>query len=566
MRYYSVFSGVEAATLAWEPLGWEPLVFSEIDEFPSAVLSERFPDVPNLGDITQINWKKAVKSYGRPDLVVGGSPCQSFSVAGTRTGLEGASGLMWEYVRCIRDVKPDWLLWENVPGALSSSHGEDFRCLLAALDALGYGLAWRVLDAQFFGVAQRRERVFLVGCLGDPRPPVEVLFESEGLRWDTPSSREKRKELAAGAGVGAEGPGWALNPADPQSKRVFSPCGAAPTLSSGTGEGMNIQPSVLCDGFRWHQGSGAGSTGCEPEQSPTLDATKPPAVIQLKGNSIDRDTFQNGRTWCDPDENGTYTLNATDVDGVICIPENAINRPTGGTNGPMAYGEGEPSPTLRASKDVPAVMCMTDTQPHSMVDGEVCGALSATMHKDPPVVAKTLKMRGGCEGGGKGPLVQEDVSATLGTGNDQTLFEPVSFAANQRGELRLQGGDGTVVGAVPASQSGKQVQGVLCQYGDVAGAITARNDGSPCPDRGPSVVAQGYVVRRLTPRECERLQGMPDDHTLVPYRGKPAEECPDTPRYKAVGNSMAVPVMRWIGERIAEVDATLPWPDVPYVR
>ena len=509
MRYVSVFSGVEAATLAWEPLGWEPVCFSEIDEFPSAVLAERFPNVPNLGDITKVDWKKAVKTYGKPDLVVGGSPCQSFSIAGGRTGLEGASGLMWEYVRCVRELMPRWLLWENVPGALSSSHGEDFRCLLEALDACGYGLAWRVLDAEFFGVAQRRERVFLVGRLGDVEGPCKVLFEPESLRWDPPSSREKRQELAAGAG-----------------------CRAA------------------CAGFKWHQGSGAGSIGLEDEQSPTLTAD-----------------YHNP--------------------AVLCIPENAINRPTGGTNGPMTYGPQEPSPTLRASKDVPAVLdltggeaqahrvydsdgiapslrahgpggndlkvlCMAGQMPNAMVSGEVCGALSATMHKDPPVVAKTLKIRSGCKGGGKGPLVQEDVSATLGTGNDQTLFEPVAFAANQRGEVRLQGGDGDVVGATPATQSGKQVQGV-CQYGDVAGAITARNDGSPCPDRGPSVVAQGYAVRRLTPRECERLQGLPDDWTKVPYRGKPAEECPDTPRYKAIGNSMAVPVMRWIGERIQEV-------------
>ena len=448
MRYYSIFSGIEAASVAWAPLGWEPLLFSEVEEFPSAVLKARFPSVPNLGDITKANWKEAVRDFGRPDIVVGGSPCQSFSIAGGRTGLEGASGLMWEYVRCVREVKPDWLLWENVPGALSSSHGEDFRCLLEALDALGYGLAWRVLDAQFFGLAQRRERVFVVGCLGDVERPCEVLFESESLRWDTPTSREKRQELAGGAGGGPK-----------------------------------------AAGFKWHQGSGAGSIGLEDEQSPTLtDDYHNPAVIQLKGNAIDRDTAQNGAWACDPDENGAYTLNATDIDGVLC---------------------------------------MTDTQPNSMVDGEVLGALTATMHKDPPVVAKTLKMRGGCEGGGKGPLVQDDISATLGTGNDQTLFEPVSFAANQRGELRLQGGDGTVVGAVPASQSGKQVQGVT----------------------------DGYAVRRLTPRECERLQGFPDDWTRIPYRGKPAEECPDTPRYRAIGNSMAVNVMRWIGMRIQEAES-----------
>ena len=447
MKYYSIFSGIEAATVAWEPLGWEPLAFSEIDEFPSAVLKARFPSVPNLGDITKVNWKEAVREFGRPDIVVGGSPCQSFSIAGDRTGLDGASGLMWEYVRCVREVMPDWLLWENVPGALSSSHGEDFRCLLEALDALGYGLAWRVLDAQFFGVAQRRERVFLVGCLGDVEGPCEVLFEPESLSWDTQSSREKRKELAAGAGGGA-----------------------------------------ACAGFAWHHGGNTG-LGWQEDASATVESNMPPAVYQIAGNIIGREDKNGGHQLgvVDPDEHGAFTLNTADRHAVV--------------------------------------MCMTDTQPNSMVSGEVCGAMSATMHKDPPVVAKTLKMRGGCEGGGKGPLVQEDVSATLGTSNDQTLFEPVSFAANQRGELRLQGGDGTVIGAIPASQSGKQVQGVT----------------------------DGYAVRRLTPRECERLQGFPDDWTKVPYRGKPAEECPDTPRYKAIGNSMAVPVMRWIGRRIQEV-------------
>lgn len=170
MRYLSLFSGIEAASVACDGMGWEALAFAEIDPFPSAVLVERYPQVPNLGDVTKVNWRSFVKDFGKPDLIVGGSPCQSFSIAGTRTGLEGASGLMWEYVRAVREVRPEWVLWENVPGALSSSNGEDFRCLLEALDALGYGLAWRVLDAQFFGVAQRRERVFLVGRLGS-RPP-----------------------------------------------------------------------------------------------------------------------------------------------------------------------------------------------------------------------------------------------------------------------------------------------------------------------------------------------------------------------------------------------------------
>lgn len=243
MKYYSVFSGVEAATLAWEPLGWEPLLFCEIDEFPSAVLKHRWPNVPNLGDIKAVNWKSAIKTFGRPDLIVGGSPCQSFSVAGTRTGLEGESGLMWEYVRAVRDVRPDWVLWENVPGALSSSHGEDFRCLLESLDALGYGLAWRVLDAQFFGVPQRRERLFLVGHLGEPGGACEVLFEPESLSWDLKSSREKRQELA------------------------------------GRAEGC-----AQSAGFKFHQGAGAGNIGYEEENSPTLTADyHNPAVMCMSG-------------------------------------------------------------------------------------------------------------------------------------------------------------------------------------------------------------------------------------------------------------------------------------------
>lgn len=418
--YLSLFSGIEAASVAWSPLGWLPLAFAEVDAFPSAVLKARFPSVPNLGDVTKVNWRGFVRDFGRPDVLVGGSPCQSFSVAGTRTGLEGASGLMWEYVRAVREVRPEWVLWENVPGALSSSNGEDFRCLLEALDALGYGLAWRVLDAQFFGVAQRRERVFLVGRLGDPGGPCQVLFEPDCLQWDHPQGREKRKELAAkagrspacavfkySAGSGAKGVGhevevcntitadWhapavypineqvatrcnrlcrgtglgiggdsnlsdtgCLNPEDPQSKRVFTADSCAPTLSSGTTEGMNIQPSVL-------------------------------------------------------------------------VPTNPV-------------------------------VCMTDTQANTSYGGEVCGTLTSHAMKDAPVLA--------C-------------------------------------------GDGR------------------------------QNE---------------WAVRRLTPRECERLQGFPDDWTLIPWKGRPAEECPDGPRYKAIGNSMAVPVMRWLGERIAMADEIPP--------
>lgn len=194
MKYISLFSGIEAVTVAWSRLGWEAVAFSEIDPFACAVLKERFPDVPNLGDITQINWKEVIDKYGAVDIVVGGSPCQSFSIAGNRKGLNGESGLMFEYVRAVREIMPRYFVWENVPGALSSTKGEDFRCLLESMDKLGYGLAWRVLDAQFYGVSQRRRRVFLVGSLGDQRAS-EILFEREGLSWDSKSSKQKREEL-----------------------------------------------------------------------------------------------------------------------------------------------------------------------------------------------------------------------------------------------------------------------------------------------------------------------------------------------------------------------------------
>lgn len=409
MDYLSLFSGIEAASVAWSPLGWLPLAFAEVDAFPSAVLKARFPSVPNLGDVTKVNWRGFVRDFGRPDVLVGGSPCQSFSIAGTRTGLGGASGLMWEYVRAVREVRPRWLLWENVPGALSSTHGEDFGCLLRSLDALGYGLAWRVLDAQFFGVAQRRERVFLVGRLGDPGGPCQVLFEPDCLQWDPPQGREKRKELAASAGRGP-----------------------------------------ACAGFKYSAGSWENGVGHEVE------------------------------------------------------------------------------------------VCMTDTQANSSVSNDgACGTLSCHSRKDPPValVSYAVRMREGRDGGGKGPLVQEEVSGALATGNDQTVF----------------------CGPCEPGTSHVPCPKAVCMADDNGGsAVDEECCGTlMCGGSAPQV-ARRMSVRRLTPRECERLQGFPDDWTLIPWKGRPAEECPDGPRYKAIGNSMAVPVMRWLGERIAMADEIPP--------
>lgn len=451
MRYVSLFSGIEAASCAWDGLGFEPVAFSEIEPFPCAVLRERFSHVPNLGDVTQIDWTKVVEEHGSVDLVVGGSPCQSFSVAGGREGLDGASGLMWEYVRAVRELRPRWLLWENVPGALSSrtrdaAKGDDYRCLLSALDDLGYGLAWDVLDAQFFGVAQRRRRLFVVGRLGDPWSAAEVLFEPEGLRWDSPSGKQKRQELAAlpggGPGVGC------LTPWDTQNRRVCSEDGTFPTLSA-RARGGQCQQAVAVRTAN----TGANGCGVSADVCHTLDAAGPEAVCY--------DTTQ------------------------VTSPGNRSNPKPG-----------DPCHTLLSGSLAP-LLC-----------------------------------------------IQEKVG-------DIAIAEDVA----------------------PPQKAGqaRSPQVVCTQYGEeIAGTLTARHDSSPCADRGQNVICMGdgnahaaineecsgtlkvgYVVRRLMPVECERLQGFPDGWTDIEFKGKPAS---DSARYKALGNSMAVPVMRWLGERIEEVD------------
>lgn len=190
LRYLSVCSGIEAATVAWGPLGWKPVAFSEVERFPCAVLAHHYPDVPNLGDMTKIDGRKY---RGTVDLLVGGTPCQDFSVAGKRAGLSGErSGLALDFIRLAREITSRWILWENVPGCLSTNGGIDFGYFAQALAECGYHLAYRILDAQFFGVPQRRRRVFLVGYFGDWRPPVAVLFEPHGLRRDTSQGRKTR--------------------------------------------------------------------------------------------------------------------------------------------------------------------------------------------------------------------------------------------------------------------------------------------------------------------------------------------------------------------------------------
>lgn len=370
MIYGSICSGIEAATVAWEPLGWKAAWFSEIEAFPSAVLAERWPEVVNLGDMTKIAAAVRSGEVHAPDVMVGGTPCQAFSVAGLRNGLSDARGqLTISYVelanaiddkRIERGEEEAIFVWENVPGVLTS-HDNAFGCFLAGLagesselhpsggkwthSGCVYGpkrtIAWIVKDAQYFGVAQRRKRVFVVASARKGFDPCQVLFESEGVRRDTPPSREPQTAVAA------------------LTARGVGTCGA---------DDNQAQAGHLL-------AFGGGNTGGN------IDVA---ACLTAKGQRIDFEVE-------------TFAVHGTqDSD----------------TNSELAH--------------------------------------------------------------------------TLG-----------------------------------------------------------RNHGQE------NAISSGMLVRRLTPVECERLQGFPDNHTLISWRGKVATECPDGPRYRAIGNSMAVPVMRWIGERIA---------------
>lgn len=437
MNYLSVCSGIEAASVAWHPLGWNPVAFSEIEAFPSAVLAHHYPNVPNLGDMTK--FKEWGIEPGTIDVLVGGTPCQSFSVAGLRKGLADPRGnLMLTYGALADYLRPSWIVWENVPGVLSSNGGRDFGTFLGMLGELGYGFAYRVLDAQFFGVPQRRRRVFVVGYLGDWRPAAAVLFESESLRGDTPPSREARKDVTELAGTLAANGGGTTRPAGNCNELDFCVT-VGPTLSARTKAGGGLGTDFDLDGgLIAHTLRGSGFDASEDGTGRGTPIV-PVAIQDIRG----MDKKQNGKGW--NDDGTAYTVDAMATQGVMA---------------PIAF---------------PA-------------------NLSGTQY------AST-----------------EDLSPSMGAKNPTAVAFESRFARNGRGA------PSEIVPPLKA-QSGQ----------------TGKGDAAP-------LTMTGTAVRRLTPRECERLQGFPDDWTLIPWRGKPA---PDGPRYKACGNSMAVPVMRWIGERI----------------
>lgn len=417
MKYLSLCSGIEAATVAWHPLGWEAVAYSEIERFPSEVLAHHYPNTPNLGDMTKF---KEWTNVSNVDLLVGGTPCQSFSVAGLRKGLDDPRGnLMLTYLAIADKFKPKWLVWENVPGVLSSNGGKDFGVFLGALGELGYGFAYRVLDAQYFGVAQRRKRVFVVGYLGDWRAAAAVLFERHSLQGHPAPSREKRKTIASSVRTGASSRSW---PADISS-----------TLDTTFGTKQGLENQHI-------------NAGC-PMFVPAYG---------IPGNWIGRKP-ENGGNATEPMHDIAPCLTKADQHGVA----QPIGFESSRRDGVRLY------------------------------DG----------------ISNTLQAFAGT-GGGNSPMVAHSVGA----------FKP-----------------------------GQSAQAGIGYATSVAPTLEAGGGGNNKP-----AVHVGMAVRRLTPVECERLQGFPDSYTDIKSKNKAT---PDGPRYKALGNSMAVPVMAWIGQRIEQVEA-----------
>jgi len=510
MRYASVCDGIGAVHVAWQPLGWRCSWTSEIEPFPAAVVEHRY-GFCNLGDMTQIT-TEMLHERGTVDLLVGGTPCQSFSVAGLRRGLADPRGnLALRFVQLAAVMQPQWIVWENVPGVLSAHQGRDFGTFLGALVELGYGFAYRVLDAQWFGVAQRRRRVFVVCHLGDWRRAAAVLFERESV-FGNPPTRGKAWEGVA---------------------RPVTTCLTSSSRGGAHGKSRGQDDVVVCGAVPFAKTRRA--------HNPSDHETRTPADVSPTMNCFD--------------------LGDTRASTVVALQP--ANDTTGSTGDGLARcittGEGHRQDwetcnliAAAASQDVCGGSLVTSFHPTqdpiSSVDGSThamgCGSRSGCVTH---AVAFTAKDCGGDASHEVSPTMRAmGHSGSHANGGGQLAVAFAIDGGNQAASVEVHHTLRTGRDAV-AFKPSHYTRGKDGAPSEVTAPLTAD------ADKGDqdTVIQQALAVRRLTPRECERLQGFPDDYTLVEYRKKPAA---DGPRYRALGNSMAVPVMRWIGERIAMVD------------
>ena len=702
IRYGSVCSGVEAATLAWQPLGWQPVFFSEIEPFPCAVLHARYdatrplnaldpeaaatekekklyrawnkqnatlPEngtIPNEGDFTKIG----KKYHGKFDLLVGGTPCQDLSVAGKRAGFGGKrSSLALDFIRLAYESGCKWIVWENVPGVFSSRGGGDFAAFLSLLSGSTveipdggfatagfvcnarrdrYGLAWRVLDAQFtrvsgfsFAVPQRRRRVFVVGYFGDWTRAAEVLLEPDRLQWNTPA-RIKAREIASGNA------GNRLEPASREYRSghqwEFVSTDTAGTLKTNCGSIGGSSMNLHVAGFSGGQGSKAGGIGYSEETSPTIKASQSgsnqaPDIICVHGsqdpicntdhaNAVNRNrglenvicrATQQGNSECCKELAPTLTA-AVGKSGnnqpiVLCFSANDNGRDLCRNISPMIRKGG--TTTADGGAIVPAIVFVQQNQLGEIRTGEIAGTVSTNgnasgrncplvcIAKTPTICAKEPvsqygKIAGTLEArhdsspcADRGQNIVFDGCLTPGESQSIRIYEKdgafPTIKANENGGQNRQsvfcyenhGQDSRISelkkGVAPQlnAQAGTGGNNLPLVQECHAVAIAENIIGRKVENGGNGVGAQeenAYTqncsgvmgvctdepsettVRRLTPLECERLMGFPDNYTRISWNGKPETSCPDAPRYKACGNSMCVNVMRWIGMQIQRIE------------
>lgn len=541
MKFGSVCSGIEAASVAWHPLGWKAAWLSEIEPFPSAVLAHHYPNVPNLGDMTTLPERIRLGEVEAPDLFCGGTPCQAFSVAGLRNSLNDARGnlslIFCEIANAIdkrrldAGLVPSIVFWEQVPGVFSTKDNA-FGCFLGALAGEDepiipsggkwtnagcvYGpqraVAWRVLDAQYFGVAQRRRRVFVVASARGDFDPAAVLFEFDGVRRDTAPSREARQ--------------------------------TAPTIPARSTAGGGLGTDFDCDGGTICVATGQAGAEIGADMAPTLNCNHEAPYVahslrvapcEFCGYTFDHDKLgRYGCPNCEGDGLGvSHSLRGEGFDA----SEDGTGRGT-----PLVPVAFHPTQDPISS---------TDGTTHAMGCGSSGGQES---------VAVAIQDVRGTDKAQNGRGWNDDGTAyTLDTHATQGVAICGAFFAGQGAKAGSIAYSTDVAPTLKASDSGTNrtpsvhinAVGTDCYNGSITGdvACTMGTPGSSVNASGPTVM-QAMQVRRLTPVECERLQGFPDHYTAIPWRGKPVDNCPDGPRYKALGNSWAVPVVRWIGRRI----------------
>jgi len=506
MRYASVCDGIGAVHVAWRPLGWECAWTSEIEPFPAAVVDHHWK-LKNLGDMTKLT-EEMLNGCGPISLLCGGTPCQSFSVAGLRKGLEDPRGnLALRFTQLVGVLRPEWVVWENVPGVLSSGNGRDFGTFLGALAELGYGFAYRVLDAQWFGVAQRRRRVFVVANARDWRRAAAVLFERESLFGNPPTRGETRQRVTgpiAGCsnGGGANGPGRTADDAD-SLVPVISPALKARDYKGPSSDGDGDGDGATLVPISFKENMSTPSWGLD--HSETLQAENFHAVAFAQNQREEVRDLGDCST--------ALNLQGTHQQTFVAMPFTKAKR------------------------------AQSETDDESWVAGDVAPTQSCFDQGDVRATTVVVNM-GGDKGGSS--VARDGSCFTLSTNESHAVL---AFKESQSG-CRT----GSVHATLDANKGSRRMEGVVVGCDDTAGTIRSntRNNSDPRTEAAMHVM-HGMAVRRLTPRECERLQGFPDGYTDVTYRNKPAS---DGPRYKALGNSMAVPVMAWIGKRIAEVEAT----------